>query len=89
MTTYTRTLGGNGPIDSLAAPMITRKEWKRKNSILTWCSIFQTKLAITQHPGTAECRRKAILSVFSVTFGCYQLDCPQTEMVGWNSTCQC
>jgi len=39
------------------------------------------KLATTQdsQPGTAELRRKAILSVLVATFGCYQLDCPQTD----------
>jgi len=31
-------------------------------------------------PGTAELRRKAILSVLDATFGCYQPDCPQTEI---------
>jgi len=29
--------------------------------------------------GTAELRRKAIVSVLDATFGCYQLDCPQRE----------
>jgi len=34
-------------------------------------------LATTQ--GTAELRWKAILSALDATFGCYQLDCPQTD----------
>jgi len=34
----------------------------------------------SKQPGTAELRRKAILSVLDATFGCYQLDCPQTEI---------
>jgi len=33
-----------------------------------------------RQPGTAELRRKAILSVLDATFGCYQLDCLQTEI---------
>ena len=33
-----------------------------------------------RQPGTAELRGKAILSVSDATFGCYQLDCPQTEI---------
>jgi len=33
-----------------------------------------------RQPGTAELRPKAILSVLDATFGCYQLDCPQTEI---------
>jgi len=32
--------------------------------------------------GTAQLRRKAILSVLHATFGCYQLDWPQTEIAG-------
>ena len=31
--------------------------------------------------GTAQLRRKAMLSVLDATFGCYQLDWPQTEIV--------
>jgi len=40
----------------------------------------------SKQPGTAELRRKAILSVLDATFGCYQLDCPQTEITCWSST---
>ena len=37
-----------------------------------------------RQPGTAELRWKAIVSVLDATFGCYQLDCPQTEIACWN-----
>ena len=39
----------------------------------------------TRQPGTAELWQKPLLSVLDATFGCYQLDCPQTNIACWNS----
>ena len=36
---------------------------------------------------TAQLQRKAILSVLDAMFGCYQLDCPQTE-IARTATCE-
>jgi len=38
-------------------------------------------------PDTAELLWHAILSGLDVTFGCYQLDCPQREIACWRSVC--
>ena len=39
---------GNGPIVSLATPMVTRKEWKRKNSTYLMFNLPDKNLATTQ-----------------------------------------
>jgi len=63
--------------------MVARKQLKRKNStyLLDVQSSRQKARNNARQVGTAQLRRKAMLSVLDATFGCYQLDWPQTEIV--------
>jgi len=53
---------------------------KKEQYLLDVQSSRQKARNNARQPDTAELRRKAILSVLDATFGCYQLDCPQTEI---------
>jgi len=55
-----------------------KKMKKKEQYFLDVQSSRQKARNNARQPGTAELRRKAILSVLDATFGCYQLDCPQT-----------
>jgi len=63
--------------------MVARKQLKRKNStyLLDVQSSRQKARNNARQVGTAQLRRKAMLSVLDATFGCYQPDWPQTEIV--------
>jgi len=53
---------------------------EKERAVLSWWSIFQTKTRNNARQlGTADFRRKAILSVLDATFGYYQLDCPSNR----------
>jgi len=61
MRRYARNVGGHGFIPPLATPMVTRKEWKRKDSTYcTWCSIFHWQKARNNArlPDTTDLRWK-------------------------------
>ena len=51
----------------------TAKEWKRKNTVFNWCSIFHSQKARnnTRAPDTAKLRWKAIFSVLDPTIGSF------------------
>jgi len=55
-----------------------KKEWKRKNSTYLMFHLTLTK-KLAKPPDTAELRWKAILPVLDPTFGCFHLDCQQTD----------
>ena len=77
---------GNGPVASLATPMVTRKEWQER-TVLTWCSILQTKIS-QQRKRARHCRTPMKSNIVSircyVCLFCYQLDFPQTEIACWH-----
>ena len=86
MTKYVRNLGGMVPLPSWLRLWLQEKNEKER-TVLSWCSIFHWQKARNnaRQLDTAEPRQKAVLSVLDAAFGCYQLDCPQTEIVCWNS----
>jgi len=86
-TWYWRTWLGEREMQAVFMILVTRKEWKRKNS--TWCSVFHWRKArnSARPPDTTELRWKAVLSVLDPTFACFQLDCPQTDIACWSSVC--
>jgi len=53
---------------------------KKEQYFLDVQSSIQKARNNARQPGTAELRRKAILSVLDATLDSYQLDCPQTEI---------
>ena len=55
-----------------------KKEWKRKNSTYLMFHLTLTK-KLAKPPDTAELRWKATLPVLDPTFGCFHLDCQQTD----------
>jgi len=68
--------------------MVTRMK-KKEQYLLDVQSSRQKARNNARQPGTAELRRKAVLSVLDAMFGCYQLDWSQTEIACGNSIGLC
>ena len=79
-------LGDIAFLAPLSTPLIARKMEKEK-TVLTWCSTFHWQKARKKaRPlDTAELLMKSkIDGIGCYTFGCYQLDCSQTEIACWS-----
>jgi len=81
MARYVRNLGGMVPLPPWLRQWLQENE-KERQYFLDVQSSRQKARNNARQPGTAELRGKAILSALDATFGCYQLDCPQTEIAG-------
>jgi len=71
--------GYMAPLTPMSTPVVARK--KKEQYLLDVKSSTDKKLA--RPLDTAEW--KAPLSISDATFGCYQLDCLQTEIICWSS----
>jgi len=89
MTRYVRNLGGIVHLPPGYAYDYKKRMKKKEQYFLDVQSSRQKARNNARQPGTAELRRKPILSVLDATLGCYQLDCPQTEIACWNSIRLC
>jgi len=80
MTIYLRNLGEWFYCPPGYAYRYKKRMEKKEQYFLGVQSSRQKARNNARQPGTAELRRKATLSVLDATFGCYQRDCPQTEI---------
>ena len=93
MTTHARNLGGMVPLPPWLRLWLQEKNEKER-IVLTWCSIFQTKIS-QQRKRASHGRTPMKINIVIVSIGsyvwlfCCQLDCLQTEIACWNCKREC